>query len=68
MVTITKLLESGVLYGNITEFGVEEDHLSLQGEGDPPPPQTKRYCNTAYQTKVVLCLCHSIHIVSYIPI
>ncbi len=31
---ITKLPESGVLCGNITEFGVVEDHLS-------PPPQTK---------------------------
>ncbi len=29
---ITKLPESGVLCGNITEFGVE---------GGPPPPQTK---------------------------
>ncbi len=25
---ITKLPESGVLYGNTTEFGMEEDHLS----------------------------------------
>ncbi len=32
---ITKLPESGVLCGNITEFGVAEDHLSRQGEGDP---------------------------------
>ncbi len=38
---ITKLPESGVLCGNITEFGVVTDHLSPQGEGDPPPPQTK---------------------------
>ncbi len=38
---ITKLPESGVLCGNITEFGVAEDHLSQQGEEDPPPPQTK---------------------------
>ncbi len=29
---ITKLPESGVLCGNITEFGVVEDHLSPQGE------------------------------------
>ncbi len=36
---ITKLPESGDLYGNITEFGVVEDHLSLQGEGDLPPHQ-----------------------------
>ncbi len=36
----TKLPESGVLCGNVTESGVEEDPLSLQGEGDPPP-QTK---------------------------
>ncbi len=32
---ITKLPESGVLCGNITEFGVVEDSW------DPPPPQTK---------------------------
>ncbi len=38
--TITKLPESGVLCGNITVFGVE-DHLTPQGEGGPPPPQTK---------------------------
>ncbi len=30
---ITKLPESGDLYGNITEFEV--------AEGDPPPPQMK---------------------------
>ncbi len=28
--TITKLPESVMLYSNITEFGVEEDHMSLQ--------------------------------------
>ncbi len=37
---ITKLPASGVLCGNITAFGMEEDHLM----------------------KVVLCLCHAIHI------
>ncbi len=56
---ITKLPQSGVLCDNITEFGVAEDLL---------PPQTKWYCHTAHQTKVVLSLCHAIHIVSYIPI
>ncbi len=44
--TITKLPESGDLCGNITEFGVVE--------GDPLPPQTKWYCHTDLQTKVVL--------------
>ncbi len=38
---ITKLPESGVLCDNITDFGVAEDYLSPQGEGDLPPPQTK---------------------------
>ncbi len=33
---ITKLPESGVLCD--TEFGVVEDHLRLQGKGDPLPP------------------------------
>ncbi len=37
---ITKLPESGDLCGNITEFGVVEDHLRPMGSGDPPPPQT----------------------------
>ncbi len=37
----TKLPESGDLFGNITEFGVAEEHLSPQGEGDLPPPLTK---------------------------
>ena len=58
--TITKLPECGVMCGNITEFRVAEDHLSLQGEGDPPPPQTKWYCHTAHHTQVVLCLCHAL--------
>ncbi len=49
---ITKLPQSGDLYGNITEFGVVEEHLSPQGESDLPPPQTKWYCNTVHQTKV----------------
>ncbi len=31
----------GVLYCNITEFGVVVDHLNPQCEGDPPPTQTK---------------------------
>ncbi len=65
---ITKLPESDVLCGNITGFGVAEDPLSPQGEADPPLPQTKWYWHTAHRTKVVLCLCHAIHIVSYIPI
>ncbi len=30
--------ESGDLCDNITEFGVAEEHLSLQGEGDLLPP------------------------------
>ncbi len=30
MITITQLPSSGVLYGNITEFGMAEDHLSPQ--------------------------------------
>ncbi len=38
---ITKVPESGDLCGNITEFGVREEHLSPQGEGDLPPPQMK---------------------------
>ncbi len=38
---ITKLLESGVLCGNITVFGVAEDPLNPEGEGDPLPHQTK---------------------------
>ncbi len=38
---ITKLPESGVLCDDITEFGVAEDHLSPQGEGDLRPCQTK---------------------------
>ncbi len=38
---ITKLPESGVLCDYITEFGVAEDHLSPQGEGDLPSPQAK---------------------------
>ncbi len=46
--TITKLPESGDLCGNITEFGV--------AEGNPPPPQTKRYFHIDLQTKVVLFL------------
>ncbi len=48
--------ESGDLCGNITEFGVAEEHLSQQGEGDLPSPQTKRYCHTVHQTKFVLFL------------
>ncbi len=48
--------ESGDLCGNITEFGVAEEHLSLQGDSDLPPPQMKWYCHTVHQTKVVLFL------------
>ncbi len=43
--TITKLPESSDLYDDITEFGV--------AEGDPPPPQTKRYYHTDLQMKFV---------------
>ncbi len=59
IIIITKLRESGALCGNITEF---LDGLGSPGKGDPPPPQTRWYCHTAYQMKVVLCLCHAIHI------
>ncbi len=41
MDTITKLPESAVLHCNITEFGVAEDDLSTEDEGEPQPPQTK---------------------------
>ncbi len=41
MHTITKQPLSDMMYDNITEFGVAEDHLSPQGESDPPPPQMK---------------------------
>ncbi len=37
---ITQLPESGVVCGNITEFGVAMDPLSPQGEDDLPAPQT----------------------------
>ncbi len=51
---ITKLPEFGDLCGNITEFGVAEGfYLSSQGEADPPPSQTKWYCHTDLQMKVV---------------
>ncbi len=33
----TKQPLSGVLCGNITLFGVAEDHLHPVGSGDPPP-------------------------------
>ncbi len=46
-----KLPESGVLWGNINELRVVEDHLSLQHD-----PQTNWYCDTVYQMKVVLFL------------
>ncbi len=36
--SMTKLRESGVLCGNITGFGVGQDHLSPQGQGNPLPP------------------------------
>ncbi len=48
--------ESGDLCGNITEFGVAEEHLKPQGEGDLPPPQTQSYCHTVHQMTVVLFL------------
>ncbi len=38
---IAKLLDSGDLCGNITEFGMTEDHMSPHGKGDQPPPQAK---------------------------
>ncbi len=38
---IIKPPQSGDLCEDITEFVVEEDHLSLQGKGDLLPPQTK---------------------------
>ncbi len=38
---IIKPTQSGELCEEITEFVVEGDNLSLQGEGDLPPPQTK---------------------------
>ncbi len=38
---IIKPPESGELCQEITEFVVAEDHLSPQGKGDLPPPQTK---------------------------
>ncbi len=38
---IIKPPESGELCEEITEFAVAENHLSLQGEGDLPSPQTK---------------------------
>ncbi len=38
--TITKL-QSGVLCGNITEFGVAEDHLSPHKEGDLPSSKSQ---------------------------
>ncbi len=53
---ITKLTESCVLCGNITEFRVAEDHLNPQGESDLPPLQTKWYYLTEYQIKVLLFL------------
>ncbi len=46
----------GVLCGNITMFGVVEDHLSRQSNGDPLPTQTKWYCHTAFQTEFILFL------------
>ncbi len=36
--TKAKQPKSGDLYGNITEYGVAEEHLSPQREGDLPPP------------------------------
>ncbi len=40
--SITKLPESGDLFVVILmSLWCWKDHLSLQGEGDPPPPQTK---------------------------
>ncbi len=41
--TITKLPESGVLCGNITEFGVAEDHLSTARSGDSLSPYSFIY-------------------------
>ncbi len=40
METIIKPPQSGELYEKITEFVVEGDPLSPQGEGDLPPPQS----------------------------
>ncbi len=40
LIIITKPPESGLLCGNIIEFGMGEDHLSQQGQGDLLPPQT----------------------------
>ncbi len=53
---VTKLPESGVLCGNIIEFGVGEDHLSWQDEDDQSTPLIKRFCNSACQTRVILFL------------
>ncbi len=53
---IIKPPKSGELCEEITEFVVVEDHMSLQGEGDLPPPQTKWSPHTEHQTKVVLFL------------
>ncbi len=43
--------ESGDLCGNITEFGVAEEHLSPLGEGDLRPPQMK------YTRLRLFCFC-----------
>ncbi len=48
--------KTGDLCHNITEFGVAEDHMSLQGEGDLLPRQTQWNCYTVYQMKIVLFL------------
>ncbi len=38
---ITKLPSSGVLCGNITEFGLADDYLHPVGSDDSPSPQTE---------------------------
>ncbi len=50
---IINLPESGVLCGNITEFGVVRDHLSLQGKDDLQPLKMKRFCYAVYQRSFV---------------
>ncbi len=50
----TKQSSSGILYGNITLFGVAADQLHPADSGDPLPPQTEWYYHIDHQTQVVL--------------
>ncbi len=56
---ITKLPESGMFCEYITEYitdsGVVKVHMTLGG-GNPSTTQTKSYCHTVCQTKLILFL------------